>query len=414
MVGVVSHIIKFNSSGQVASITDAYNQAITYSYTNGQLTTISDPNGRQVTFTYVPNDNKVATITGPDDRVVSYEYDSNGNLTGCTTPRGKKYRYGYQNGVLTTVYHPKDTDATSYRTTYAYQNNQLVSVTDPLNNVTTLSYDSVKREATVTDPKGNKDIYGYNVGGNPAYTIVDADHLALKTSYLYEGNLLKNTTNLKDQSAAKTSETYSYDDQGNVLTATDNNLNATEQYQYNSNNDVTKETDTEGKVSNTTYLGKDAVSTSAQDSKTASVSQYDSYGNEISGSAALAPGDNLVTNGSFESGLTSWTPEVANNNTSSSLYTTPQNVTTGLGGLNALQLTLSPQSSGWGTVQETQTVSAKKNTTYTLSADVKTSNVSKAKVYLEVALLERQFNICGTFYILMGSFCYHMSRSKWS
>lgn len=41
---------------------------------------------------------------------------------------GKVYKYGYDNGLLTSIYDPQHTDAKPYKTSYAYENNRLVKV----------------------------------------------------------------------------------------------------------------------------------------------------------------------------------------------------------------------------------------------------------------------------------------------
>ncbi|UOY93295.1 hypothetical protein MUG87_03980 [Ectobacillus sp. JY-23] len=331
-------------------------------------------------------------VTGPDNKVITFTYQGE-ELISSTTPRGKTYRYGYENGLLRYVYDPKHTTQVPYQTTYTYTGNKLTEVKDPLGKVTSIQYDDTKREVTVTDPKGTQDKYGYNIAGNPTYDIIDAGRLNLTTTYEYEANLLKKTVYPNDQ-GQRLSESYTYDGQGNVTTATD--AIGTERYNYNENHDVTKVTDAENKTTTVTYEGSNAVSETQEQANTASVTQYDSYGNPIAESQELAPGANLLSNASFEeapnNGIPGWIGELVNNhgdNTTYSLSSIIRSPELG-GGKQALQLGVKPTADGWGTAQATQIVPAKANTTYTLSSLIQTQNVTDAQAFLEVALLNAQ------------------------
>ncbi|MCJ7987902.1 hypothetical protein MUB16_35190 [Priestia sp. OVL9] len=206
-------------------------------------------------------------------------------------------------------------------TEYTYdEDGKLTKVTDVLKKVTSISYDTDNREVTVTNPKGSKDVYTYNEDGNPSKTVVDADNLKLTTTYEYDNNNLTKKTDPNDQGDTKPSESYTYDKNGNVLSATD--ALGTENYEYNKNNDVTKVTSQEGgsastdpadkKETTVAYDDTDAVSETDQTAKTASMSTYDEYGNVIEGSDDLSTANNLVTNPGFESSLgTEWTKKSA-------------------------------------------------------------------------------------------------------
>ncbi|MEK1833582.1 carbohydrate binding domain-containing protein [Priestia megaterium] len=145
---------------------------------------------------------------------------------------------------------------------------------------------------------------------------MDADNLKLTTTYEYDNNNLTKKTDPNDQGDTKPSESYTYDKNGNVLSATD--ALGTENYEYNKNNDVTKVTSQEGgsastdpadkKETTVAYDDTDAVSETDQTAKTASMSTYDDYGNVIEGSDDLSTANNLVTNPGFESSFgTEWT-----------------------------------------------------------------------------------------------------------
>nr|MCX3330441.1 hypothetical protein [Bacillus pacificus] len=150
-----------------------------------------------------------------DNKTLTFNYDGD-FLVSSTTPEGKVYKYGYDNGVLTSIYDPQHTDAKPYKTSYAYENNRLVTVTDPLGKATTLAYNTDAKEVTLTNPKGRKTVYTYNDAGNPVKTVEDSGRLNLTTTYEYNVNNLVKTTTPKNQT-----ETATYDGNGNVTSVTD-------------------------------------------------------------------------------------------------------------------------------------------------------------------------------------------------
>ena len=132
---------------------------------------------------------KAARVIGPDSKTITFKYDGD-LLVSSTTPEGKVYKYGYDNGLLTSIYDPQHTDAKPYKTSYAYENNRLVKVTDPLGKATTLAYNTDAKEVTLTNPKGRKTVYTYNDAGNPVKTVEDSGRLNLTTTYEYNANNL--------------------------------------------------------------------------------------------------------------------------------------------------------------------------------------------------------------------------------
>jgi len=120
------------------------------SYGTGQDTT---------TFGYDSNDNLVS-MTDPENAswVWRYEYDASGNRTRVVRPSGNSTRYGYSNGLVTTV-----TDAKGKTTTFSYDvSGNSVSTRDPLGNTSFRTYDGIGNMLTETDPAGNRTSYQYD------------------------------------------------------------------------------------------------------------------------------------------------------------------------------------------------------------------------------------------------------------
>ncbi|EJQ78680.1 YD repeat (Two copies) [Bacillus toyonensis] len=389
----------FTAEGKIKSEKDAYENEVKYEYDSitKKLKSITDASGKVFTFTYTGE--YVSKITGPsvgtEPREVTFEYNGN-DLIASTTPEKKKYRYGYENGKLRYTYDPKHTEAKPYKTTYTYEGEKLVKVTDPLGKETTIAYNDETREVTVTDPKGVKDIYAYTVAGNPLKTIVDADGLKLTTTFEYQANRLTKKTNPKDQ-GQRVSESYTYDGKGNVTSVTD--TLGTEKYEYNANNDVTKVTDTEGKTTTVTYDGTNAVSATTkgnetnQAGNTSSVTKYSAKGNPVAGSSELAMATNLMRNAGFESPVNAGNLGVlqgADDGTIS--QDTSVSAPGALGGKASLKVVSKAKDTSWGYIIGAQDVFVDPNQTYTLSGWVKTDNLKNASAFFNIVLLDGNGN----------------------
>ncbi|WP_088810262.1 MULTISPECIES: DNRLRE domain-containing protein [unclassified Listeria] len=362
---------RFLPDGRLVSEKDTKGNQLTYVYADGKLASLRDASGRTVTLTY--DGDLVTKLVGPLGRTISYTYNGNQELVSSSTARGKVYRYGYKDGLLTAIYDPKHTDAKPYETTFVYEDEKLTEITDPVGKKTTLSYDKEKHQTTLTNEKKKKTIYEYNDAGNPKKEIVDADGLKLTTTYTYESNNLTKEVNPKGQE-----ETYTYDADGNVTQMTD--AYGTESYTYNDNNDVTSATDTEGRKTTVAYDGADAVSeTLATEAQVSSVTQYDSYGNPIRGSGELSSGGNLVQNSGFEKGtsLSNWTL-IQSNAKGGITFDNTQMAPGALGGSGSVKVTSEALTTDKGYSAATQRVDVDPETTYTFSAWTKTSGMTNA------------------------------------
>lgn len=372
--------VAFNAVGQLLSEKDQNGNTLTYTYTGGKLTSMKDASGRTVSFGYASGGAQITKVSGPEIRDVTFSYDAQKQLMMSTTPRGKQYRYGYTDGLLTAIYDPKHTDDKPYKTAYEYTDKKLVKVTDPVGKAKTLSYAPEKREATLVNAKGKKTVYTYNQAGNPEKVVVDADGLKLTTTTSYEANNL-----IKEVSPKGQEETYTYDADGNVTSVTD--PYGTENYTYNENNDVTSMTDTENKTTTVAYDDADAVSeTNQSGGATSTVSQYDKYGNVIKGTAELSTANNILANPSFEKDLvaTEWFSQVYQTATGTVAIDKTTSAPGGLSGAASLKIT--GKSTGRGFTAGKQIVELEPDATYTLSALIKTSDMKDTNVFFNVEL----------------------------
>ncbi|MFB8328961.1 DNRLRE domain-containing protein [Bacillus wiedmannii] len=368
----------------IGYVKDKYGNTTTYEYDNEfRLSKIKNDSGKELVLKYDEHYKKVSRVIGPDNKTITFKYDGD-LLVSSTTPEGKVYKYGYNNGVLTSIYDPQHTDAKPYKTSYAYENDRLVKVTDPLGKSTTLAYNTGSKEVTLTNPKGRKTVYTYNDAGNPVKTVEDVGRLNLTTSYEYNANNLVKTTTPKNQT-----ETATYDGNGNVTSVTDEM--GTEKFEYNKENGIVKETDNEGRETTVAYKAANTeVSETDQAANTSSFMQYDQFGNPIETTRELGTGENLIRNPSFETDITNgWKEEKGNSQ--GALKKDAIFAPGGLGGASSLQMTVKAPNAGSGYHSAIQDIVVEPNTTYTLSGMMKTS-LTHAGAFFNVQLLKEDGN----------------------
>jgi len=377
-------VTTFRTDGKLEYKKDANGNKTTYSYVNGKITSISDASGRSVSLSYTGE--YISKITY-EDQIISFAYNNN-ELTEVKTANGRTYKYGYENGKLKFVYDPLHTESFPSFTEYTYdEDGKLIKVTDALKKVTNITYDTDNRQATVTGPKGNKDVYIYNEDGNPKTYISDSNNLKLTTTYEYDNNNLVEMTAPKDQ-GVDSSETYTYDKNGNILE--EKNAFGTDKYEYNNNNDVVKTIDTENKETTIAYDETNPVSEVDQTAKTASISNYNSFGNLIESSNDLSAATNSLINPSFENSLGNEWSKMTNNDDGSFASISMQ----ASGSFSGEKvLSISPQrKAGLSEGQQSyiaavQTLDIEPNKTYTLSGLIKGQSLKNATAFFNYRLL---------------------------
>jgi len=304
----------YNAQTNLQTVTDCHNRALTFSYTSGKLTQVSDGTGRTVSFGYTNDD--LTGFTDPDGGVWEYQYDTNHQMTALIDPLdqmtasniyndvgqvitqyngfGKAWSFyisGYQGieqdpeGSSITHYFDKhgrnlgakdalgsrtykyyDTqgqlltniDANANVTVFYYDNsNNMTSRVDALTNTTVFGYDSDYHLISATDPLGHTTLYGYD-SEHHLTNIVDA--LSNNTAMTYFPNgLLQQITTDNEQ---RTTD-YTYDNYGNphTITRTDG---GTITNTYNARGDLLTARDANGNLTTMTY-NKRRLITSAAD-----------------------------------------------------------------------------------------------------------------------------------------------------
>ncbi|WP_293017178.1 DNRLRE domain-containing protein [Paenibacillus sp.] len=266
--------------------------------------------------------------------------ESYGAVNGydLTYKDGTKLHFDANGDSYTEVYTGKllyEQDLHGNKISYGYNSsNQLTSITDPSNRVTTMNYNLSGKISNITDFAGRKINYGYDTAGNLAnvdayldatnyritkFSYDSSHHLTTvtdpsgrKTSFTYNNELLQKvqepfSDGANADLASRPGTTYSYDLPNYVSTATDRNGNTTT-YNSNSNYVVTQITDSLSRVTRfalddnynqlviTDPKGNDTINTYDPNGNITSttdpeqhkeISTYDNYSNRTSYTDAL-------------------------------------------------------------------------------------------------------------------------------
>jgi RHS repeat-associated protein len=231
----------FDAAGKLTQLVDRNGNTVIFSYTGDNLTTITDPAGRDFTLAYNVDD-KIESITAPGENTWTYTYDGD-DLASVTNNANQTVSYTYYADHKMA----SRTNAVGGTVTFDYYSDGKTHTNLLPNGGTYLfSYNAPLRVTTVTDPEGNSTVHYYNDQG---LTTGHLDPLGFEEIYEYDENL--NRIKTIDKKGGITKNTF--DDMGNLLSTT-NQLNHTTTYAYEPVfNQPTSATDPMGNVSTNTY-----------------------------------------------------------------------------------------------------------------------------------------------------------------
>jgi RHS repeat-associated protein len=257
----------------------------------GNVLTVTTPRGNEAgaaansfitTYAYDAQ-NRLISITGPDPdgtgsqyaAITTYSYDANGNKIAMVDPLGNApgatashhttvYAYDRLNRLVS-VTEPDPGDSSGHPVTrYGYDaNGNLTSVTNALNQTTSYLYDNLNRKIQMNapDPDGIGGVgvpvttYGYDLNGNMTSMVDPLGNAAGATAshhttlYAYDNLNRRFRVTLPDPDGtggdAAPVTSYTFDNNGNVLTITDPIGNVTT-YTYDSFNRVLTDTNDTG------------------------------------------------------------------------------------------------------------------------------------------------------------------------
>jgi RHS repeat-associated protein len=142
-------------------MTDARSKTTTFSYSHGDLKTVTDPLGR-VSSRFTDAGGRVTAVTDPLNYLTRYTYDNLNRLTKITDATGKDVAFEFDpDGNLRFVRDQRG--ATESTTQFTYNDQNLVSTRiDPLSHSESFTYDDNGNLATWTDRKNQVTEFRYD------------------------------------------------------------------------------------------------------------------------------------------------------------------------------------------------------------------------------------------------------------
>lgn len=301
---------------RVTQIRNRYNNRLDFTYNNGNLASIADINGRTILFEWNADTLMTQVSTSFDDHVWTYVYDEKKNLTSVTDPMNHTVHYAYNRdnriktftdaeGYSTHITYNDDgqahrvkTDLTDksiryelaqHRTVFvdylpdannqfssyiwddkgrviekvgnccgfssklAYDDdNNVIRHEDANGNITLFTYDQNGNMLTATDAMGNTEYYSYESTFNNITSYSDKKGNLYTFTYDANGNLTAS------HGPMNTNASFTYNQYGQVLTATDANNNTTS-YVYDALGNLSSTTDALGHTTTMTHTAQGIV-----------------------------------------------------------------------------------------------------------------------------------------------------------
>ncbi len=267
-----------DQTGRITSITSYTGQTVSYQYdSSGNLIAFTGANGNTTQFTYLtdPAHYLNTIIDANEVQQVTFQY-TDGRVSSITDADGSTENLAYDpNAKSQTTY-----DALNYSTTTYYDDNgNPIEVVSPLGGVTLNTYDSNDDllSATEITPEGNlTTTYTYDQVGDQL-SVTNPDGTTTYKTYNEFGEPLTQTDALGNVTS------YNYDQNGNVLSVTDPGGGPTH-LQYNNNGELTSVVDSQGNVTTLGYNPAGQLLSETAPTGLASTYTYDSNGNETSSS----------------------------------------------------------------------------------------------------------------------------------
>lgn len=284
---------KYNDAGQVSSVVDIKGNETSYIYNlfgkvstettslgtsfyiydeMGQLEMLFDYAGRVTQYTYDSLGN-VTRVIDPEGRYSSADYDNKGQIITARQSLfdGSSLETHYEYNALGQVTKQINPDATE--STYQYNNlGQLTSATDQMGSVIQYEYDANGNQTKVVQPGGTQILSAYDANGN-AITVTDENGTETHSVYDADNRII--------QSADKAGQVtkYEYDSRGLLASKMDSDTTTT-QYKYDKMGQIKQLSYDNWATIDTAYTYNNVGElTSATKNNTTTTYKYDKLGN---------------------------------------------------------------------------------------------------------------------------------------
>ena len=225
----------FSPNGDITAVTDSLGQSSSMVYNSvGEATSVTDPLSRTTAFTYDDN-GMVLTVTTPSGARTSHKYDNHGNKTRTIDALGRATKWEFDDDDRMT----EVVDAKGEHTVYTYSNGRLASTQDPAGFSTTMSYDANDRMTGRSNPITSES-FTYDPLGN----VLTKGTALGELQYGYD-----DINRLIAVSRPRKSTTFSYDNNNNRVQASSSDTDGTSvlssisyTYGYDDDNRITAKT----------------------------------------------------------------------------------------------------------------------------------------------------------------------------
>jgi len=225
--------INHNTDATIRSVVDSTGRTLTYTYSGGHLTTVTDPLGRQWGFVYLQSGD-LWYVSDPSVPFAynyrAFAYDGSHDITQMQDHNNNQSYFGYNadsslawardplGNQTTFTYNPTNTvitDPNGHTTTHTYQYSRLISVTDALNFFSGTSYDYNNIVTSTTDKRGNAAYFSSHFS-NSSSTSTSTDPLNHSSSTTYDAK--NKVIGSVDALGNSTANAYSTDGKEDLLT----------------------------------------------------------------------------------------------------------------------------------------------------------------------------------------------------
>ncbi|MFZ6723797.1 carbohydrate-binding protein, partial [Undibacterium sp. Ji49W] len=254
--GQTQRSVSYDAIGRVLTQTDGNGNTVTYAYdTSHRGITITTAEGVKVSSIH-NRQGQTSSVTDGNGHVTSYQYDTNGALLSSASELNSVSNvYDHANRLIQT------TDANGNKVDYHYDAaNRLLSRTVDANGLaltTSYQYDAKGQQISMTDANSIVTLTNYDLKGQVSSQVVDPTGLNAITRYSYDqqGHVVRVTSPAGDVVQ------YDYDALGHrIADHTDpDGLNLSRHYQYDAKGNVTSVTDADGNLTRYVFDANDRL-----------------------------------------------------------------------------------------------------------------------------------------------------------
>lgn len=260
------------ASKRVTQIKNRYNNTLDFAYTNGNLISITDINGRSINFSWSSDTLMTQMSTSFDSRVWTYAYDEHKNLISVTDPMGATSHYAYNDANRIKTF----TDAANYSTHVTYNGDGMAHRIKTALTDKSIRYEQANRKTVfvdyLTDGNNQFSSYIWDEQGRVIEKVGNCCGQSSKLTYDEDNNVIRH------EDANGNATVYTYDMNGNMLTATDA-LGSTLYFTYDPvYSNITSYTDKMGNLYTFTYDNNGNLTAVNAPMSTSSTYTYNEYG----------------------------------------------------------------------------------------------------------------------------------------